>query len=117
VCATQSFADAMATLSESDRALVLRSIRVLADACAPFDRVTQATQFPSQLRVRSVAQTDAIYEMRWTLQRSDARLTWQVRSDAQGPFLLLRCLGGVMPGRAPRRARSAAPSEQAVLGR
>lgn len=107
----------MAALADTDRALVTRALRVLADAAAPLDSVSRSTQWPSQLRVREVAQTDAIFEMRWTLQRSDARITWQVRQDGEGTFLLLRCLGGVIAERGARRRQSTLSPDGAISGR
>ncbi|MGC8481748.1 MAG: hypothetical protein ACP5PJ_09380 [Acidimicrobiales bacterium] len=117
ICATRTFSDTMAALTDSDRALLLRALRVLADAAAPLNAVSQSTQWPSQLRVREIAQTDAIFEMRWTLQRSDARITWQVRQDREGAFLLLRSLGGMVAERGPRRRQSTLPADGAISGR
>lgn len=72
---TESFKADYRRLSDEERAAARQAIADFAAACDAF--VTDATPFPSRLRVKAVRGAPGVFEMTWSFAGPDGRATWE----------------------------------------
>lgn len=85
-------------LSSADRDLFRAAAREFNQACDDFTVAKDPSTWPSQLRVKSVANAPGVFEMTWSFSGPDGRATWEWTTvvDPKGrrhPAVLWRRLG------------------------